>query len=192
MAVCKQCGKKGLFLRVDNRGFCQQCAQKRLNDLLVLANEHNSVFKFPVKVTEQAVMANVISSINSSKRIMADSAALIESTNNPDTFYTRLELLRKQIKYLVSFEMIDPSLFPGDSPAVISTQMDIVAKKSESAMWKRYFEATMEKVDKLKTDKSKRNAINKFFDLASQYDNQLSADAKATIANLKKRFDITL
>lgn len=192
MAKCVRCGKKGLFLKVNQRGMCPDCAEQRLKDLYALANQASPALHIAPKLSEQMVMGFVKTTIENSNRIILDSAAIIETTNNPDTFYSRLDLLRKHMRYLVSFDAMEPSLFAGERPAAIAAQMDEVVKKSESDMWKRCFEATMEKVDKLKTEKGKKNAINKFFELASQYDSITSATTKETISNLKKRFDITL
>lgn len=192
MAKCNKCGKKGLLLKIDRHGLCQDCAQNRLNELFSLANQASPSLHISINLTEQSVMSFVRTTIDNSNRIILDSAALIETTDNPNTFYSRLELLRKHIKYLVNFEVKEPSLFQASSPTLIAAQMDEVANKSESDMWKRCFEATMVKVDKLKTEKGKRNAINKYFDIASQYDNIMSPSAKKTIATLKKRFEITL
>ena len=190
MAKCIKCGKKGLFLHIDKRGLCEECAQIRLADLYKAANDIQAnalVLNIPKRQSEQVVMKMVIESINNSIRILSDSANIVEKTKNPETFYSRRNELYKHADRLMRFEQVDPSLFKGMKPSEMAQKMYGELEQGEAELWERCYVNAIEKADKLKTEKGRLNAINKYFDMVKQYEKVLSPKARRLVQNQRDR-----
>lgn len=195
MALCVQCGRKGLFLKVNSRGLCESCNRSRLESLFVLSNsvpgvQYNGII--PRGLSESAVMKMLSDKVNNSLRIVLDCSNIINTTSYPPTFYDRESLLQAQLEYLVAIYAVDSSIFPNASPQVLWDECKRSYQMDEERMWRRYFDQTMDHVVNLKTDKGKSGAIKKFFDMAEQYSAKMDVKTKNVIEGFKKRFDLKL
>lgn len=189
MAKCRKCGKSGLFLRIDRRGLCSDCAEQRRNELYKLCNnpDHALVLNPSRNLTDQAVAEMVQSTVSNALRILRDCARIVESTANTETFYSRFDLLRHQLDYLGRFEKTDPTIFSQDRPSDIAPHFAAAASDAEVKMWKRKFDSVVEKIVDYKTDKGKQNAINKFSEEIALYESRMSPAAKESAAQLKNQ-----
>jgi hypothetical protein len=184
MAKCKQCGKSGLFLRVDKRGLCPDCADQRLKALRAFAaNPYEGVLVLgkSTKLNEVSILSAVSDQHKNIVRILTDSAKIMENTKDPSTFYSRKEIARREFLALVRLEKIDPSLF-SSSPAESYSNFEAVAGDSESKMWARAFEGTVSKIGSLKTDRAKANAASKYLEMLDQYDSKMSPQAVKVVS----------
>lgn len=195
MAQCVQCGRKGLFLKVNGRGLCDSCNQSRLESLFVLSNSGPGV-KYdgiiPRGLSEPAVMKMLSDKVNNALRIVVDCSNIINTTSYPPTFYERESLLRAQLEYLIAIYAVDNKVFPKASPKALQDEFERSYQADEEKMWRRYFDQTMDRVVTLKTDKGKSGAIKKFFDMAEQYSTKMDAKTNSAIEGFRKRFDLKL
>lgn len=100
-------------------------------------------------------------------KIIQDCLKILSDTIKPDTFFSRLDLLKERSKHLI---LLEPYVkFEGASP---TAGFNEVLEKEQEAIYEfivRYFNATFEKAQSLKTEKGKENQYKKFYDSLVQY-----------------------
>ena len=77
MPKCKWCGEKGFFLSLSNNGLCKSC------DFMIVTD-----FK-------------------ARERVMVESTRLINSSKNPQTRLTRINVMREHLTALLKYEEKD-------------------------------------------------------------------------------------
>ena len=195
MARCINCGEKGMFLKVNANGLCDQCFQSRLQSLFILAHSSpGQVYSgdVPRGLSPQSVMRMLSDSFENSMRIIVSSGKIINESSYPPTFYERMDLLKSHLEYLVSIQAVDSSLFPKVSPVALRDEYYRSYPLDEEKMWRRYFDQTMDRIVDMKTDRGKQNAITKFFDVVSQYEPRMQDNTKHAIEGFRKRLDLNL
>lgn len=104
-------------------------------------------------------------------RIVQDCIKIISNTTQPDTFFSRLDLLKEKAEHL---KLLEPYIqLTGASP---TSALDEVIDNEQDAIYQfigRYFDATFEKAESMKTEKGKRNQYRKFFDSLRPYSDQM-------------------
>lgn len=111
------------------------------------------------KITDQKVFNNV--------RIIADSRKIVLETKNPDTFFERLSLLDEMSMELLNIEKY--ITLSGASPRELRQEFCDQRQEAIKQFLVRYFCSVLDKVEKLKTDKSKLNNYQKFYDSLQPY-----------------------
>lgn len=105
-------------------------------------------------------------------RIIQDCLKIISNTVKPDIFFSRLDLLKEKSKHLV---LLEPYItFSGSSPTAAYEE---ILEKEQEAIYQficRYFSATFEKAESLKTEKGKKNHYQKFFDNLQLYADRMN------------------
>lgn len=195
MAKCIECGRKGLFLKVNSKGICTQCQQSRLESLFLLANSApGQVYSsdIPQGLSPQSVIRMLSKAVEKSLYEVVSCGKVINETSYPQTFYERVDHFKAHLEYLVSIQGVDASLFPKVSPTDLREEFYRTYLFDEEKMWRRFFDQTMDRVVNLKTDRGKKNAISKFFEIADQYNNVMGEPSKAAIQNFKRRVEMKL
>lgn len=122
-------------------------------------------------VTEKQLKQITEQQANNDLRIIQDCIKIISDTTKPDIFFSRLDLLKEKSKHLIQLE---PYIkFSGASPTAAFNE---VLTNEQDAIYQfiiRYFGATFEKAESLKTEKGKRNQYRKFFDSLQPYSDQM-------------------
>lgn len=105
-------------------------------------------------------------------RQINDCTKLIESTNNPDVFFMRLNMLVERSKYLCSLEPF--IAFKGASP--IAAFNEVIEKYQEAVrlFLIRYFADTFDKAEAMKTQKGRIGKYQKFYDSLQEYYDYMS------------------
>jgi len=100
-------------------------------------------------------------------RIINDSRTILETTVNPDTFFSRLNLLKDKAKHLVCLE---PYMqFTGASPTVALNEVINTEQEAIYNFIIRYFGDVFDKAQKLKTDAGKCKRYQVFYDSLAPY-----------------------
>lgn len=106
--------------------------------------------------------------------ILNDCAEIMQTTSNPEIFFSRYDLYIQKLNLLSSAEQ-DGIHFEGDSPTKKLSEITREHEKMEliNEMIDRYWNKTLAKMQTLKTDKGKQNQIAKFKEELSRYDSQM-------------------
>ena len=108
--------------------------------------------------------------------ITNDSAQLMDTTVNPEVFFSRYDLYVQECEYLVKlskFVALDYTDIPQKLQHAKEHYDDIVIEFIE-----RLWSDTYIKAAKLKTEKGKQNRFSKFYDTLKQYDYRMSERCK--------------
>ncbi len=114
-------------------------------------------------------------------RIIADSAKLVETTTNAETFFSRLDLLITHSEELVKLEpyMSYSGASPTDSlNEILSVQSEAIRLLIDRC----YGDATV-KADKLKTEKGKKNQYIKAYQELEKYTDKMDEANRRYLKN---------
>lgn len=116
-------------------------------------------------------------------RVIEDCLKIIFTTTKPDTFFSRLDLLKEKAKHLV---MLEPYWeYEGASPTaayqeVIDQEQDAIRAHIDECYY-----STFKKAEKLKTEKGKKNQFRKVYEELLLYQDRMS---QSNINYLERKF----
>lgn len=107
--------------------------------------------------------------------IINDCAKLIESTVNPDTFFSRYKLYIKKLSFLAEAQASKKIHVTGDDLVQKYERMTSEKQKIETinAFIDRMWSNTRQKAETLKTEKGKENRFRHFIDTLAAYDGEM-------------------
>lgn len=113
-----------------------------------------------------------IVTLNRDLEIVNDCAKLIESTVNPEIFFTRYDLYLEKLSVLAAAQKSNIIKVQGDNLIQKYYEMSTPEKRvsATNEFINRFWNATCKKADSLKTEKGKQNKFQDFFDTLSKYD----------------------
>ena len=100
-------------------------------------------------------------------RIIADCTNLVQTTLNPDTFFTRLNLLVEKSKHLCELE--GKVNFTGASPTAAYIEVKENYQEAINQFLNRYYLDVCSNADTLKTVAGKNGRYQKFYDSLQEY-----------------------
>lgn len=107
-------------------------------------------------------------------KIADDCSKLLQKTTKPDVFFERLSLFENTMEYLsrlepyVAFKDVKPSV-----------ALNAIKKEKQEIIREfliRYFSAVFDKIENLKTAKSKINNLQNFYDSLEKYKSEMNED----------------
>ena len=155
-------------------------SKKKLEALWAICQKHSRTLSIGKMPSEEIVRLNITQMISDRLRINTDSAAIMQSTHNLDTFYSRLDLFNEHLDTLMEIEAVDASYFKA-KPSSQKKKMEKAIEKEEVEMWDRCFDAQVKAYKDAKTDAGRAKAMKKHFDLAEKYAARLGNGAKKAI-----------
>lgn len=111
--------------------------------------------------------------VNNDIKIIKDCLKLISETVKADVFFSRLDLLKKTAEHLMQLE---PYINLSESPTKAFSE---VLEKEQEAIYQfiiRYYDSVQTYANTLKTDKSKNNQYQKFYDILMTYSDQINEE----------------
>lgn len=125
-------------------------------------------------LTEQQLQVQTLPIMNRHIQIAKDCIKLVNTTANPDTYFSRYDLLISELELLCKFQKFVKfsSLSPRDN-------LNNVLKNkvgSINAFIDRYWDSVVKKTGTLKTDSAKKNQYSKFFDSMQKYEKSMSPE----------------
>lgn len=126
--------------------------------------------------------------------ILNDSAHLIETTKNPDTFFNRYDLYMEKLSLLANAEITGKIKVTGDSLSAKLKIMDNQCQKINTinAFIDRMWDDTCNKANNLKTEKGKQNCYKKFYDILCKYEYRMPAVCIQHYKNFKYKTPTTI
>lgn len=121
-------------------------------------------------------------------RIMDDCSYLLQSTMKPDTFFSRLDLMKQQIEYLKEISQ-NPNLTFSSPIDELEATLNQESDEMVYDFIVRYYEDMATKADELKTDKGRRNRYQKFFDTLDSYSEYLNERNRTYLSHKKQEFE---
>lgn len=159
--------------------------------------EEKTVDPQPVKIYEKTRLnpdglppekAYTLEQAQNCFRIMDDCSYLLQSTMKPDTFFSRLDLMKQQIEYLKEISQ-NPNLTFSSPIDEMEVTFNQEADEIVHDFIIRYYEDMATKADELKTDKGRRNRYQKFFDSMDSYSEYLNERNQAYLSHKKQEFE---
>ena len=99
-------------------------------------------------------------------RIINDSVKIVENTEKPDVFFSRMELIEQHSKHMMALEpYVSFSVSPTDAYNEFATKKPFCIQ----LFLERYFAAVQRKVASLKTDTAKKRQYHNFYDSLQAY-----------------------
>lgn len=104
--------------------------------------------------------------------ILNDSAQLIETTKNPDTFFNRYDLYMEKLSLLANAEITGRIKVDGESLSAKLKVMNSECQKIDTinSFIDRMWDDTCKKANSLKTETGKQNCYKKFYDTLCKYE----------------------
>lgn len=127
------------------------------------------VVRFNIRDKQSAQIA-----AQGSLKIASDCKELVNNTKNPDVFFTRYDLLIKQIKILIDCSQYVS--FTGDQPQDMLNHVLSIRQSATENFIIRYWKATCEKAETLKTDAGKQNQYKKFYENCMRYKQHMNSE----------------
>lgn len=109
-----------------------------------------------------------------SLRICRESIKIIYETTNPDTFFSRYEIILRETANIEAHS--DKFNFGDLSPQTMRQEVVNGKQKYVRNMIDRYWDETVKGADTLKTYSGKKNRYQKFYDTLEQYKNEISEE----------------
>lgn len=109
-----------------------------------------------------------------SLRICKESIKIVYETTNPDTFFSRYDIILKETANIETFS--DRFNFGDTSPQAMRQEVVNGKQKYIRDMIDRYWNETYAKAQTLKTDNGKKNRYQKFYDALEQYKDEMNDD----------------
>lgn len=166
MGVVSPCDSKGMRSVLITREMWEQkkiIIQQNNNQT---ENGRAGILDSPEKM-EQYSAAN-------SLRICRESIKIIYETTNPDTFFSRYEIILKETANIEAHS--DKFNFGDLSPQTMRQEVVNGKQKYVRNMIDRYWDETVKGADTLKTYSGKKNRYQKFYDTLEQYKNEISEE----------------
>jgi len=160
MSKCNYCGNNSLFLKVDQNGFCTQCAE----------SSYKLMFTAPIRLKQ-----------------ISESLDIVSTSNNADTVASRLEFIIECAQEFQDFEekgikSLEPP--PSKIIQVITREHD----KYMALALDREFTLLITKIQAIKTQNAKINKIHKFISRLIGFKGQLYTPAAITDIEQKANF----
>lgn len=130
-------------------------------------------------MTEQQLITSTIQQVKNDYKILSDSSELVQNTIKPDVFFMRLQLTKEKVVSLCKLERyFKRSGITFNGVQVQEMREEIFNKNDEATrlFLIRYFIATLDKVDEMKTEKGKLSKIQKFYDSLQEYYSLMSEE----------------
>ena len=119
-------------------------------------------------------------SLERKMEILNDCAKIINTTDNPDIFFSKYALFSDTLKELADAEIAGIKL-EGDSP--LNKQITVLNNKEKTRttneMILRYYNKVQNKIDSLETESAKSNIVLKFCENLRQYNEFMTKDSIA-------------
>lgn len=117
-------------------------------------------------MTEKQLMTAAKQQAQNDLRIIRDCMALLEKTEKPDVFFSRMQLMEDRSQHLMSLE---PYMSVNVSPTAAYNEFKNKQNMCIQLFIERYYAAVERKVDTLKTETAKKNQYHKFYDNLQEY-----------------------
>lgn len=109
---------------------------------------------------------------NEDLRIIQDCAKLISETLIPETFFSRLDLLKEKAKHL---KLLEPYIeFEGTSPTAAFNEVLEHEQDAIHLFLERYYSAILTKAESMKTERGRANQYQKFCDSLYPYTDKMN------------------
>lgn len=160
----------------------------KLKDLLLggvaKRNEHkqfllewqNEVIRAKDKTTlitdEKQLRKLTIEQMKRDTEIINDCLKLMNSTYNPETFFMRLNLMKEKIEHICKLDIYVPFKTVNNTYATSEDLYEDLISNYYEAIQQfiiKYFNRTLDKVDKLKTPKARIKRYDEFYDSLKEY-----------------------
>lgn len=143
---------------------------------LVLVNSPNRLI-----LSKQQLLHDAYRSVNNDLRIIKDCIELVNTSSNPEVFFSRWETLLDKVKHLILFE---PYVnFSGESPSESYNKLISQYEQSVNDFLHRYYLTIEKKITNLKTEKAKENNLQKAYDKLQPFYPKLNETHKKYIEN---------
>lgn len=103
-----------------------------------------------------------------------ESAHLVNTTKNPETFFSRYEFMIKKVKDLIEIQKY--LKFKGDKPTDLLKQINDKRIHTINDFIDRFYDDTLKQINKLKTEKAKQKRIDNFYLSLSPYFSQMEKE----------------
>lgn len=179
---CQNCGT---YLQPIYR-YCIKCAvpnsravtlypaKRRMTKSDLLAWQNIVIINSPDRLVCNKAQLTAATTATAQRRleIIRESQELVNTTVNPETYFSRYDLLYEQLIFLLRYEPY--YTFAQGSPSESISHLCQAENDSNKAFIDRYFQKVSAKAQSLKTSKGKANQYHKFFDSLKPYFRRLS------------------
>lgn len=154
-----------------------------LNLILKNKNENNNNFSKDLQHLDLSneLMSHETKTVDMSEysaanslRIFRDSIKIISETANPDTFFSRYEILLREASKIETFS--DRFNFYDLDPKTLYQEVQNNKQEQIYHMIVRYWNKTFTEAEKLKTDSGKIKRYEKFYNSLEQYKDEMSEE----------------
>ena len=122
-------------------------------------------------MSERELLQHTQLAVQSSLKIIQDCVRLVNETLTPNVFFDRYDLLLEHATKIAEYEPFYSFVAP-----LPSEQLEVLIEKRPLATHdfiERYWNSVQLAISKLKTDKAKKNRLEKFFQTMDEYTNRM-------------------
>jgi hypothetical protein len=119
--------------------------------------------------------------------IVGDCVELVNTTKSPEVFFQRYSLLLELLGKLSGFECT--GIFAGSKelPSEARARVEALFPEATNDFIDRSYEAEKARAEKLKTEKGKQNAIERFFNNMERYADSMPPESVDRLEELKNK-----
>ena len=123
--------------------------------------------------------------ISGNSKVIADCVRLVNNTEVPSVFFSRMDTLLERADLISKLESINPKLFIGSPSAQARTIRNNMAS-SIDAMINRYWDRTKTAAAKLRTEAARVRKFDAFFSIINQYEHRMYPQNRMLLEKLKR------
>ena len=114
-------------------------------------------------------------------RIVHESANIVKTTNKPDVYFSRMNLMKQHAEHML---VLEPYVPFNISPSDVLNEITENENESTKEFIVRYFNSVKAYSGTLKTKNSKQNQFDNFYATMQNYQNHISSENKQLVKNL--------
>lgn len=118
-------------------------------------------------MTETQLKQASVQQAENDLRIIQDCIKILGTTTKPDTFFSRLDLMKKTATHLVKLEPYVQ--FSGATPTAAIKEIETDEQEAIYSFIGRYYATVFEKAENLKTEAGKKRRYQNFYDSLTPY-----------------------
>lgn len=143
-----------------------------------------------LKLNEKQLTAFTQEKFLNCQRILGDCGHIVQSTKNPDTFFSRLKLTKEMVETITQLQEFVK--INGAEPSSLLEQYYVDEQEFISQFLRRYYSAEIDKVDALKTEKAKRKHLEQFKSSLDPYMDMINDKNKGLFEQIVKNYEIMI
>lgn len=138
------------------------------------------------KISKKQIMHDAQLAIGNTLRIINDCVRIVNESKDPDTFFKRLDMMIEKMEWMAKIEKYYPFQRPLPSEQLNKIKSNMIMTYNDFI--DRYYKSVVQKIIKVKTEKSRMNKIEEFYNTLTYYSDRFFPENIQKYTELYSRY----